>query len=57
MTQITSPGTYSNYSSNKENFEQYIEIHAEFPDATNHREIEEAFDNLMNLASQYVNRK
>lgn len=53
---ISSPG-YSNYNSSKENIEQYIEIHAEFPDATNHREIEEAFDNLRNLASQYVNRK
>ena len=57
MMPITSLGAYSNYRSNKENFEQHIEIHAEFPDATNHREIEEAFDNLMNLASQYANRK
>ena len=37
--------------------EQMVEIHAEFPNATNHNEIEEAFHNLMNTASQYANRK
>lgn len=37
--------------------EQHIEIHAEFPDATSHSEIEEAFNNLINQASQYANRK
>lgn len=37
--------------------EQNVTIHAEFPNATNHNEIEEAFGNLVNLASQYANRK
>ena len=37
--------------------QQDITIHADFPNATNHSEIEEAFKNLSNLASQYVNRK
>ena len=37
--------------------EQMVEIKAEFPNATNHSEIEEAFHNLMNTASQYANRK
>jgi hypothetical protein len=37
--------------------EQEVTIHAEFPNATNHNEIEEAFRNLMNTASQYANRK
>ena len=37
--------------------EQHIEINASFPDATNHSEIEEAFHNLLNTASQYANRK
>ena len=37
--------------------EQHIEIHASFPDANNHSEIEEAFNNLLNSASQYANRK
>jgi hypothetical protein len=31
-------------------------ITAEFPSATNHDEIEEAFNNLINTASQYANR-
>jgi hypothetical protein len=35
---------------------QQIEIHAEFPDANNHSEIELAFNNLLNSASQYANR-
>ena len=37
--------------------EQNVTIHAEFPNATDHNEIEEAFGNLVNLASQYANRK
>lgn len=37
--------------------EQKVEIKAEFPNATNHSEIEEAFDNLINRAAQYANRK
>ena len=35
---------------------QQIEINADFPDATDHSEIETAFNNLINTASQYVNR-
>lgn len=35
---------------------QNIEINAEFPDATDHSEIEMAFNNLINTASQYANR-
>ena len=37
--------------------EQEVTIHAEFPNVTNHSEIEEAFNNLINTASQYANRK
>lgn len=37
--------------------QQDVIIHAEFPNATNHNEIEEAFKNLTTLASQYTNRK
>ena len=36
--------------------EQTVTITAEFPDATDHNEIEEAFNNLLNTASQYANR-
>ena len=38
-------------------FQQHVEIYAEFPDATDHSEIEQAFNNLLNTASQYANRK
>lgn len=37
--------------------QQEIHITAEFPNATNHSEIEEAFRNLPNLAAQYANQK
>lgn len=47
----------SGVSSNDNSLEQNVEIHAEFPNATNHTEIEEAFDNLINRAAQYANRK
>lgn len=42
---------------NKDTLQQEIHITAEFPNATNHSEIEEAFRNLPNLAAQYANRK
>ena len=38
-------------------FEQEVTIHAEFPNATDHNEIEEAFNNLINRASQYAGRQ
>jgi hypothetical protein len=44
-------------TNNHETLQQEVTIHAEFPNATNHSEIEEAFGNLVNLASQYANRK
>lgn len=37
--------------------DQNVTIHAEFPNATNHNEIEEAFQNLIGLAGQYAGRK
>lgn len=40
-----------------ETLEQNVHIEANFPNATSHQEIEQAFDNLINLASQYANRK
>ena len=35
---------------------QHVEIHASFPDAVDHSQIEQAFTNLINTASQYANR-
>ena len=37
--------------------EQSVSITAEFPNATNHSEIEQAFENIINMASQYAYRK
>lgn len=42
---------------NNQTIEQKVEITASFPNATNHSEIEEAFNGLINKASQYANRK
>jgi hypothetical protein len=42
---------------NDQIIEQEVTIHAEFPNATNHTEIEEAFNSLINRASQFANRK
>ena len=51
---LQSPG-YGSIPS--ENLEQNVHIEASFPAVTNHSEIEEAFNNLVNRASQYANRK
>lgn len=41
----------------KESLEQNVTIHAEFPGVSDRNEIQEAFNNLINAASQYANRK
>jgi len=45
------------YGSSTSAFEQMVHITAEFPNAVDHYEIEEAFNNLINRASQYANRR
>ena len=42
---------------NSQTLEQQVTIEAVFPNATNHNEIEEAFNNIINQASQFANRK
>ena len=37
--------------------DQNVHIEASFPNVTDHYEIEQAFENIVNLASQYANRK
>lgn len=37
--------------------QQEVTIHADFPNVTDRDQIKEAFDDLVNLASQYANRK
>ena len=42
---------------NSQTIEQDVHITAEFPNAIDHNEIEQAFETLINKASQYANRK
>lgn len=44
-------------SSSAQTLQQEVTIHAEFPNATDRNEISAAFSDLVNLASQYANRK
>ena len=57
MSSIRDLFAYTTTNNLGSNVEQDIKIYAEFPSATNHSEIEEAFNNLLNTASQYANRK
>jgi hypothetical protein len=43
-------------SSSNGQLEQTVTITAEFPNATDRNEIEEAFNTLINKASQYANK-
>jgi hypothetical protein len=52
---LSSPG-YGNFSE-AEMLEQNVHIEASFPSVTDHNEIEEALNNLINRASQYAHRK
>lgn len=47
----------SSIADNRQTLEQTVTITAEFPNATDHNEIELAFDSLINRATQYANRK
>lgn len=47
----------SGVSSDQNALEQHVQITAEFPNATDHNEIEQAFNDIINLASQYANRR
>ena len=46
-----------NVSTEPNELEQNVHIEADFPNVTDHNEIEQAFNNLVNMASQYANRK
>lgn len=43
-------------ANSNQTLQQEVTIHAEFPNVSDHNEIEEAFNNLVNRASQYANR-
>lgn len=58
LSALSSLSAYNSSMNNiNHNLDQHVEIHAEFPNAVDHSEIEEAFNNLINTASQYANRK
>ena len=53
---LLSTPTYGGMN-NSSTLEQSVHIEASFPSVTDRNEIEEAFNNLINTASQYANRK
>ena len=53
--QLTTPGI--GYGSSNQVLEQSVHIEASFPGVQDRNEIEEAFNTLINKASQYANRK
>lgn len=57
MASLFNMSASTHVSAGNEVLEQTVTIHADFPNATNHSEIEEAFTNLVNVATQYAHRK
>ena len=57
MSSLFSMSAMAGIASGNMGMEQQVTIYAEFPDATDHNEIEQAFNSLLNTASQYANRK
>ena len=48
---------YSALGTGNDILEQQVHIDASFPNVTDRNEIQEAFNTLINVASQYANRK
>ena len=48
---------YSTLGTGNDVLEQQVHIDASFPNVTDRNEIQEAFNTLINVASQYANRK
>ena len=57
MASLLNLSAVSGVQTENQVLEQQVSIYAEFPNATDRNEIEEAFNNLINTASQYANRK
>ena len=49
-------GNVYSFAENKETLEQNVHIEANFPNVTNSKEIENAIDNLINIAAQRTHR-
>ncbi len=54
---LTSLLGYGKINDSRDSLEQNVTIHAEFPGVSDRNEIQEAFNNLINAASQYAHRK
>ena len=52
-----SPGRYQSDAASSDSLEQNVHIEANFPNVETASEIEEALNNLVNLAAQRANRK
>jgi len=57
MTASLATANIKSASGNSGTLEQKVEITANFPNATDRNEIEQAFQNIVNMASQYAQRK
>jgi len=57
MTAGLATASIKSASGNSGTLEQRVEITANFPNATDRNEIEQAFQNIVNMASQYAQRK
>ena len=57
MTASLATASIKSASGNSGTVEQRVEITANFPNATDKNEIEQAFQNIVNMASQYAQRK
>lgn len=57
MQANTAIGTVGSGLNNNGTLEQNVHIEASFPNVSSHNEIEEAFSNLLNSTSQFINRK
>lgn len=57
MTAGLATASIKSASGNSGTVEQRVEITANFPNATDRNEIEQAFQNIVNMASQYAQRK
>ena len=57
MTASLATANIKSASGSSGTLEQRVEITANFPNATDRNEIEQAFQNIVNMASQYAQRK
>lgn len=57
LSKLTSITANSNTGTLDNTLEQNVHIEANFPNVSNSNEIEDAFNNLLNMASQRIGRR